>query len=43
MDLEQIHEVVVSSGADGFVLPDTKQNILNEEKALEVIKEALNT
>lgn len=43
MDLEQIHEVVVSSGADGFVLTDTKQNILNEEKALEVIKEALNT
>jgi len=43
MNLEQKHEVVVSSGDEGFILTDTKLNILNKEKMLEVIKEALDT
>lgn len=39
--LEKEHLVSVTAGADGFTLTDTKQDILDKEKSLQKIKEAL--
>ena len=41
LDLETNHQVKLKSGEEGFVLIDTKLDILDEEKTLKVIKSAL--
>lgn len=41
LGLEQEHKVVLQSGKDGFTLTNTKLDILDEEKTIQIIKDAL--
>lgn len=41
LNLENVHRVTLCSGEEGFVLTDTKQNILDPEKTVQVVKTAL--
>lgn len=41
LDLEKNHQVILSAGEDGFVLTDTKLDILDEEKTIQAVKDAL--